>query len=376
MTFQDIEERFFRDSQKLMNALFAQRDLSYILDVACSLFGNPIFAIDSGFKLIARSSGDVDDTIWNDLAQNGYYSYSNLKISKLDKRYPTIMRSKKTILINVNSSIPQLPENMETDCTVLNLENSSLLYSRLVCNIYDKQSRLGSITIIDSNNNFELYHIKLAEFLCKIVLMQIKQNPFTAESKGMPFGSLVMDLLNQNIKNTDMLNARLQFLNFTPKKYFYIFAVRFRETNMSPEELKPLETTLSNMLGSHSIIYNSHIVFVFNTDDKCFIQKSKKDRLCAIFNENSLYGGISYQFTNLMAVKQFYTQAVKAIEFGSIYDQQRAPIFSYGNYSILDFINAISSSHNLSDYCHPAIAAISQYTNTIILATAALFICI
>lgn len=364
MDYTDNQQAYIRDSQKLAEALLTQRDISYILDVAYEIFDNPIFILDSGFKLVARSKNNVDDAIWKDLSESGYYSYTNLKHSKLDKRYSTIMNSNSTIFVNVKGKEDgsKTESSLSGDCRILNISNDVLTHSRIVSNIYDRHTRVGSVTIIGSHSEFKPHHMKLAGFLSKIILTQMKQSPFFHINRNAPFSSVIMDLINKNIQNKAVLKERLEMLSIKLKPFFCVFTVRLKNCEADSKDLYPLETALADIFGTGaSIIYNDSIVFLPNGNSSPLLSKASRSLLEGLLEENQLCCGVSFPFKNLMDIKKYYDQSVKAIKLGLEFYPNKA-LYYYEQCTLLEIIEAVSHQYdNIFDFCHPAVLDMARH---------------
>ena len=361
-------ERYAADTQKLMDALFATHDLTHIINVASKIFNNPIFIIDQGFRLITKSDAAVEDSIWNDLVKTGYYSYDNLKLAKNDKRYTVITKSKEPVYIHISSS-----DSLRTleNCTFLQLDKKVLSNSRLVNNLYKENNRIGSITIIEYNKTIEQYHIDLLKFLSKIILLAIDLSPGEYNTTGgNSFANILDDILSNKISNKASLNSRLNFCNIHLKKYFFVIAIQstLPYSDSSGIELKHYQTILSYLFkNKNTIIYENNIIYLFDTNDKTLFENSSfRYRLIyyliSILKENNLICGMSSVFEDLLELKKYYSEAIKALMFGKIHDNSKYFYPYKAEYIFEEMVSdLVANSDNYTNYCHPAFIAIQEY---------------
>ena len=239
MNISNEEYRYLQDTATLTDALFQQKNMQSIVNLAYRVFGNPVFILDLNFRLICKSDTDVDDDVWHDLSENGYFSYNSLKLSKKEKRYEAAINNRLPVIFSVHEETAERLAGIETDCEVLSLSDENIKYSRLIVNLFDKITPIGSVAVLEVDTPFEEYHIKLAQFFAKLLVIRLKQDPQIMQPSGEPLENFYRDLIAGNIKSEKVLQERLIFYGHHPRSYFMVTAIGFRDSSNDPAELNP-----------------------------------------------------------------------------------------------------------------------------------------
>ena len=356
------ERRFLRDAHRLTELLLSQKSIQQILDTAYEILKNPIFVLDSSFKLVAYKKNhteDVDDVIWRDLEKYGYFTYENIRLSKLDKRYSKITQSQVPIYVIVKSRSKRLDVN-ELGCNVLNLPDGHLNNSRIITTIANTAMRFGTITILEYEAPFENYHFKIAQLLNDIILCHIQGNQDLYRKSTFPHEHLLGNLLQGNIQNSHTLNDQLKILNWNLKDNLFVFSVGVAQSPMDLLVLMPSITTL--VPDSKAIVHDNYIVFLISHNKNNAITNNQLTQIRKYLKENNLYGGISVPFNNLLDMGKYYRQSVKAIELGSTYMPNRI-VFSYMDCMMINLVDAAGSAPdaNIRELCHPSLFKLMEH---------------
>lgn len=365
------EQRFEADSLRLIHSLFAQKGIQYILDEAHELFQNPIFIMDSSFKKIAATkSYSVNDVIWKDLQENDYYTYENIRLSKLDHRYSKIMSSDKILYVNVQKN-PQKLNLEDLDFDVLYLPDGYLNNSRITSHVPNKDHVVAHFTIIEYNTPFDHYHFKLAKVLRDVILCYIQTFQFNQRIEGHLYESLFADLLSGKVNNQSVLNDRLKTAGWVLNENFYVFCVG--GGNPTQSDLAVLRKSLSGLIpNSKSVHYEGCLVYIINHNFTYAISPDHLEKIKIFLEENNLYGGLSYPFKNLLEVSQYYGQAVRTIELISKYNPQLV-YATYERCTLLHSIDLTASKTDITNLCHPSLLKLidhdfrknTEYTKTL-----------
>ncbi|MBQ5952344.1 MAG: helix-turn-helix domain-containing protein [Lachnospiraceae bacterium] len=349
----------------LTDALLERHSLQQIVDLACELFENPLFVMNTGFHLIARSEGDLDDVIWQDLLKNGFYSYDNLKVAKRDRRFATIADSRRVVYFSVNDDNPSMQNLSRDSYTTLKIRNSVLKKNRLTFNVFNGPQKLAALSVIEDKTPFtpaDVDLILLLQRVLRIYFLEAYPSDRPERLLDRPIETLFVELLDNPLYNREILEERLRFFGFDPKPHFCLLAVRFRTQPNLPDAFRPYKTALApHFPDAVPMIYRDCLLFLFNYEHSVLFAGSSFDRIESLLKENNLIGGLSRPFDHLTDLRQGYEEAVRALSLGSGL-LTGTSLFPYAQCGILDIVDTVVRSHpNPASLCHLLVGTIRAY---------------
>ena len=352
------EQASTQNLTKLLDAFTHVKDIQHVVDIGYEVIGNPIFLIDTSFKLLAYTKhAEIDDFLWNELIQNGYFRSDSIFNFRLEKSIEKVMKSTSPVLF---------PASKPT--TIYKTQAANVTYSsiqphertRILSNVIIDNNIVACLCVIEYFENLKNDDIELVEILCKAVSSEMRKSSYFSKNKGMMYEYFIADLLNGNINNA-IIEERIRSLDWKIKRNFCVIVISDKKFNKENMPSNYLRTILENIIGtSKSIEYDGSIVLIVNNNRENPISESDIKTLKDVLLKYNLYGGISHNFDNLIHIRKFYQQAVTAIQIGYRMNNE-AVLYHYKDFTIFDMFDVYSTQRNLNDLCHPAVISLLKY---------------
>ena len=337
-----IDEAYITASMKqIIDALFANADLQSIVDIASTLFGNPIFINDTSYKILAMSNSFIfENQTLEEEKQLGYVHSSNIQAMKRDgvyadklNTYPGIMTSKRADL------------------------DETWLFS--VVKIHGIV--VANIALVDNNRPFKDVDYELLNQFTQVVAISMGKNDFYKDNKGVMYSYLINDLLNGKTNNKRSLNQRLEILDWKVYNWFKVIVVSDSLNEISQDKLDAIPRQVKQIFPDcHWAVYKKNIVFFISRSQKEIYSNEEKDNFVSFLKSNHLIAGVSQPFNSLIDAPYFYKQAYRAADVGSLTNKNE----NYFEYSdIIPFYAAhlILKRNDILDFTPEAISIIKKH---------------
>ncbi len=342
-----IQEIFLENQQVVtgmrlfLDALFNDKGLQGICDVAYSFLGNPIFVIDTSYKHLAVSTGTIADSSLmkkeTDLGQIEEEGIRFIRSSKLDDQ---VRKSSRPFYIH----------------------NPVHHRGMLIGPVKIHDIEVGHVMMYEQNrpiaeNDYELLHR-----LCRIISIELQKTDFYKRNKGTMYAYFIADLLDNNAGNIERSKERLATLGYVLKDDLFILSVSGKYNVTSEPRQDMIVSDLQAMIpGSLYVIYQNTIIFLINgcgeNDNHSFSNEQVENYLKA----NGLIAGLSNCFSNIQEIRKYYEQSLKSAQLG--FKMKNVPgLYRYEVMSIFHILE-ICESNNYSplDFCHPALLVLKAY---------------
>jgi hypothetical protein len=110
---------------RLLKAFTHGKDIQHIVDIGYEVIGNPIFLIDTSFKLLAYTKDiNIDDFQWNELIQNGYFRSELVFSFRLERAIEKVIKSNSPVLFKADK-LTNINETKKAN--IPPLENSRII---------------------------------------------------------------------------------------------------------------------------------------------------------------------------------------------------------------------------------------------------------
>lgn len=187
----------------------------------------------------------------------------------------------------------------------------------------------------------------MVSLFTKFVAKRMRSNEFYKQSHGLMFEYLLVDLIENNMKNEHIINDRLAFLDWKLDGYKQIIRIEILKDYYQASSLAALRDDVANIIPSgRSIIYDNALVAIISNTADSLLDDNVKAAFISWLEKNNAYCGVSSRYMKLNRTITYYNQAKKAIRFGRIQnpDQQ---IFNYSDYQMLDIVEMLSERSDL-----------------------------
>lgn len=338
--------------RRMLDALTANRGLSYLVEEASAALGNPVVVVDPGFRYIAQHGIDLesDDTAFGDVMREemSFHSVledgvSYIRASDIDRR---IARARRPVLV----------------------ENEHLGQTTLVGAAVVRGVWLAHVMLIARNRPFSPTDPDVFARLVELVGQELQKGELFSEGSHQMQAAFLSGVLSEGRPSQAVVARRLEVLGITLRPALYLAVLRRRDR--VPFE-GVAETTVVEQLGpvlSHGLAaaFEGEVVVLMSRTDAAGLDERSERALEAVAQANELLAGVSNEFSDLCDARRHLLQARSAIDYGSRFTKvlDDTGLYRYCDYTYMEML-ALSNDHvNLMNYCHPAILALLDYDRT------------
>lgn len=327
------------DDKKEQIERFGGKGMRHILNSAYRILGNPIVLYDTSYNLLAYTEGIVtDDRLWNELTTLGTFSHETVNF----------FNSEDFNLAFAESEVVAL------------MQSDKLKYERMNGKLFDKDGvQLGNICVVACGSPFEEGDAELIEVLCEILSTELQNSEFYQKIERIYQESLLDDLLEGNIKDSDMVKSEIAKVRSELKPNLYLAVVditQFDHTNILLAYFRDLFRKLQPEYKYY--IHLNNIVIIISTDYGILCVKRDLDKLNEFFEKNNICAGVSRRFCDLYELKESFRQAISAMNYG-LKSRRRQQVFNYDNFSAERFLQ--NTADDVREICSRTVFLIQDY---------------
>ncbi|MZK52220.1 PucR family transcriptional regulator [Clostridium beijerinckii] len=322
------EYDLYKKRYELYDSLFVQNNIDDILSIAENFLGNPIFILDTSYRLITRSH-----------------------LAKCENSSIETHNGEDYLLSGI---ISLMKENKCMD-TIYKTNNSFFHYSDenlIFCSIKVNGISIGYISVLQRNRDFEDEDLELTNILSNLLSIQIQKDNLFISNSGLDEEYYLMDLLVNDIDNLEYASERLKYSSFTLSKYNLILSIPFKQKYEDYRHnfgLRDLIQRLKGILGNCiSTYYKDTIIFLISSDNEQIISEYIKENLLEFLKLNNLRCGASINFNNLLDIKDYFKQSICALKLSS-YMKIHSDISYFEDYIEYYLIHISASSKENND---------------------------
>ncbi|MBX4266632.1 helix-turn-helix domain-containing protein [Clostridium estertheticum] len=289
-----IEYKLYVKKLNIYNSLSACNDINETLNICESYLNNPIFILDTSYRIIGRSTfaNSITSSIetYNDQT---YLLIDTVNLMKKDK-----------CIDNIYSS----------STSFFHFSDKSLIF----CGIRINNITVAYICVLQENREFIEEDLEITNTLSQTLSIQMQKDNLFINSSGLEEEYYLMDLLKNSINNLNYVEERLKNIDFKLNKNILLIVIPFRQTYQDYRHnfgLKQLIVTTKNIFGNCiSAYYEGSIILMVSKEDDEVFSENTKSRFIDFLKLNNLKAGISLTFQNILETKEFYKQATYALK--------------------------------------------------------------
>lgn len=327
----------------LIDALHSNRGLQSIIDTAYLILENPIIVVDSSYKLLAMYNDDTAFYGRQDLEEQrtlGYMLKSNIDAMNRAHIYEQA-RAKGYPYYN---------------------KDKDAAYGWITALVYIHGIEVGQIGVMDSRHSFTDVDFEIVDFLCKIVSLELQKSDFYRTNQGLMHSYLLSDLLDNEVHDGAAIEQRMANLGWDMNNNLYIMLLTDSARNFFDGKAQIITRQLHDIMpNSRWVIYHGHIVFLIRAENISLF--SENGMLIHYLSINKLQAAISNRFDNIIDMKQYYKQALKAFEFGRKLSPEKQ-IYFYSDYIFYHMGEIAAEQLDIHCFYHPGVIAVSEYDKT------------
>lgn len=339
--------KFLLDTQQLyikkyniLSSINNDYDINKILNIAENYLSNPIFILDTSYKIL------------------GFSKIANLTIDSID---------------NYNENyylVSEIIEDMKKDSCMDSIYNSDKAFFHftkeqfIFCGIKVNNITTAYICVLKKIREFKDSDLSLVDALSKALSTQIQKDNSFINSSGLEEEYYLIDLLENKIDDINYLKERLSQTNFKIKENLFLLSIPFKQIYKDYRHnfgLKQLISSAKNILGNSITTYTDNkIVFLVSKNSEELFSLTNKVEFLKLLMLNNLKCGISMRFKNILETKEFYNQSLRALDIAK-YLKDTDYIFYFENYLEYYWFSLYSNSSykiSLHNLIHPYIKKI------------------
>lgn len=325
--------------QSMLEFLAFEGSLQSAVDYAYGVFRNPIYVFDTNFNLVAATWKQIEALKINDPV------ITNKRFSEMDFK----MASREG---NLHSRIQksELP---------IRAYNDELGYEQMYCAINTRKN-LGHIVISAVNKPFDPIDTEFMLILKKYVDQQMKKDAFIRNARGFNYEYFLRDLLDENISLGFGTKKHMQFVGDTFNGNMYCMVIETARSSGALRIAHWRNVIESRFPNCRILVYNDQIIVILSFLPSQLMPKEYLEAGMKICQENGLYAGISNCFQDILNLREFYSQALRAIEFGVSVNDKPA-LFSYADYYLPHITQTFLQKESARAFCHPKMAVLLDH---------------
>jgi len=338
----DLYEKKF----KLYDSLFAQNTIEDILNTAENFLDNPIFILDTSYRIITRSNLAKRENSSIETHNGEHYLLSDtINLMKENKCIDAIYK---------------------TNTSFFHCSDQNLIF----CSIRINDISIAYISVLQSKRKFQEEDLELTNILSKVLSIQIQKENLFISNSGLDEEYYLIDLLVNHLDNVEYVKERLKHSNFNLNTNFLILSIPFKQKYADYRHnfaLKQMIERLKNILGNCiSTYYKDIIIFLMSNENEQVISEYTNENLLEFLDLNNLKCGVSINFENILDIKDYFNQSIYALNLSSQMklDNRINYFEDYMEYYLFYMAtNKIDDLHkiNLLTLVHPLIIKLIKY---------------
>lgn len=339
-----MNNNLYQKKCAIFNSLFEENSIKDIVNVAQNHLNNPIFILDTSYHVISRSSLAENENSSMEIYNGECYLLSDIiDLMKKEKSINTIYTSNKAFFHNSTENLIFSP---------IKINDITSFY----------------ICILESKNKFSNDDLDITDTLSKVLSIKFdKENIFISNS-GSNDEYYLMDLLSNDIDDIDYVHKRLQSTNFIMNSNYLFLCIPFEQKFNDYRHnfaLKELVQHIKNILGNCIFTYyKDMLVFLLSNNTEDIITTSTKTKLLEFLELNNFQCSISFTFSNLLYLQDFFYQCIYAINLCKTLNHEKILILfeDYLDYYFFHIsMNSKEHKLHLCTLIHPYIKKLIEY---------------
>lgn len=286
-TVQRIFDTYDAWDERIQHLALSERTLKTLLDASHRIFHNPI--------MVSTTEGFIID-------------YSSL-MDTMPEFQEILQHNQVTVFED---------DKEESASGVHHYQDSLTQKNNLFVDIYDKNRNAYRVILVEATRKLKIYDEYLLFHLAKYIQQMLEKYTVLQSDISYTLDRLLSNILTD--ENIDSSSLEQRFENFHWKESHTYFCMNIQVSTVDRQNLTVVRFICNRieglMKGSCAFLLDDHIVVYVNLHHYGNTLEEAVRAVTGFLQDSYLKAGISYEFTGLQSLKQYYFQSRIALEEG------------------------------------------------------------
>lgn len=343
---QVIRERFLIENKKsamsavLLDALTGGARVQTLVDAAYPFLQNPLVIFDSSYRIagVTRQALRAQEMRVTDLLlENGGFSSGDYTFANRGALHSRVKKSKTPIMA--------FHEQMQINQLLLSVST---------------EKDYGHIVVNEFDHSFTEADKELLMVLRSYIYLQMKHDELLNQNGKRPSEHFILDLLDEAVVVSGTYQAFIYQLDRTFPDNMRCLVI---STELTPGAVNMLQ--ICNQLeylfaNSRTVIYEKKILALVPVMPNGRLSETSLTSFRTFCVKNKLYASLSNHFSNIMEIRSYYIQALRALEAArAIHDVPGC--YRYEDYYLVHLKNLFLQKEPLEVFLCPTLKCLSAH---------------
>ena len=342
----EIHDFFSGESRKsalaaaLFDVLKEGKGIQALADAAYPFLQNPVVIFNAAYRIVGVTSSALqaqESEVSNILLENGGFSSGDYIFANRNRLHSRVKKSKVPVLA--------YHEQMRTNQLLVSV-NSDTDY--------------GHIAVNEFEHPFSEIDRELLMIFRDYVYIQMKQEAIQSRNANHAFEHFILELLDEKIVLSNSYQAFIQHLDYSLPATMRCLMI---STELTPGAINMIQ--IHNQIdylfpNSKVVVYDKKIVGIIPVVDNGKIPQATTALFQAFCEKNKLYAAISNSFSNVMELRLYFRQSLRALEAArSIQDVPG--FYVYEDYYLVHLQDLFFQKEKLDVFLCPALKRLNSH---------------
>jgi hypothetical protein len=336
MRLQSIFERFAIWKEDVLMSSMGSESLQRVFDKAASVLRNPIALIDKSQILVIKAGvmpDDIAGSIWLELTSQGYARLENLSKNQLNEFNEKLSGTEEPFFLQ---KVSRYRDNYHM---IAPLHNGGKCFAMFGMSDLNGPITLGQVSLVKL----------LQDLMKRIILSEIGK-----QHLGSHVDYYIDRILQGYLVEQGALAYSLALRRWEIGDAYQALFLRADDPAAIDDSLRSAHAMrMQNLIpDSHVFPYDQGtLILVRSVEDTALSNYLPElEQVCESFG---LYCGVSLVHTGFMQIREAYTQARAALEFGRGSEEGRTLLFQ--KHYVTCLADTLGSTVDISCFCHPKV---------------------
>ena len=345
-------------TESMINALFENSGLEGIAELGEQLMGNPVFIIDTSYRVLAASyrschSQEMAERI-HSWIQSGWIPEEIIETIKENRSLYKLYEKETPLCINVDTDNPPYQKYVGYN-----------IYGTLIVSIRINHVTVGFLSVAGVNTPFQEKDEDQILYLSRIASIELQKDKSFIFSHGIHYERFLHFLIEGKFKEESLVRQRLGLVEKKLYEDNYFLFITYPENLQDISHAGPRyinQKQLRNFFpGSISCIYEAGcVLFITLPTGKPLLPETTQKDLENYLSLNHLILSISCCFHDIIQAPFYYRQAKEILSLGEKLFPEQC-LFQYENLATYQAIEVYAAAGNhLEDLCLPGLIQLKE----------------